>query len=55
MASKKVAPLWEGGYQTVHTAGKAAGGSLIVCVCDGAGCGGGPPVPLRVGGKLSVS
>lgn len=33
MASKKVAPLWEGGYQTVHTGGKAVGGSLIVCVC----------------------
>lgn len=32
MASKKVAPLWEGGYQTVHTGGKAVGGSLIVCV-----------------------
>lgn len=33
MASIKVAPLWEGGYQTVHTGGKAVGGSLIVCVC----------------------
>lgn len=51
-ASERVTSLWEGGHQPVHTGGEVERGCACVCVrvCDG----GGPPVPLRMGGRLPL-